>query len=530
MSATIFYFFRHACRAFLVVLFIGGIAFITPSAYADPHAVFYTDRAQEQLFYNTLAALNQADFVEPGTGQFSRQVLTDLRTGAQSNVPGQQTVAFSPEQNPLINSTKTQLPGVVTRSITLEGNDLWTAYLVNQFSLETATRRSSNELARIFCERGLGVVGCATNSVFAQQQQNSFVSNTETQDAAIAIGGGSPLFSGTSQEETERKNLEQNNEAQEHKISDPPYVPHPDSAEIAALYGNIGSNNAAAIGVSNLSRAIAFPANNINPDTFQDVEKDADGNVKLSSNIDTADKYLDKLGEITNLPASFLSIKNDGIAKQQAFLNNRNDTPSVADYSLKRDNGSGALRAEFTNPSTTKKASIEEIARLEAEAALNQKYASSESALAPGDSYLLRESLPTDYSTNPVGGFESLPDVGSIANNTNPQQGQVAGLTTDIYDLYKKTFDNPPKTALSPATNPISPNRESALFNAFVAFTNNTYLKNGTSTDPAEQCAFCIQMDQLLQGVQNNIGELYCTLFPNTATCQSRKPTTTTTP
>lgn len=34
-------------------------------ASADPHAVFYTDRGQAQVFYNVLAALNQADYVEP---------------------------------------------------------------------------------------------------------------------------------------------------------------------------------------------------------------------------------------------------------------------------------------------------------------------------------------------------------------------------------------------------------------------------------------------------------------------------------
>ncbi len=528
MPATTFYFFRDVFKTLAVVLFVSGSALLAPSAYADPHAVFYTDRAQEQLFYNTLAALNQADFVEPGIGNYSRDVLTGRRSDAKSIVPGQETIGFTPETNPLVNATRTDLPAVVSRSITLEGNDLWTAYLVHQFSLETATRRSSNELARVFCERGLGIVGCATNSVFAQQQQNSFVSNTDRQDAIITIGGDSALFAGTLQEETARKALEENNEKQEHKLNDPPYVPRPDNPEIAALYGNSSSTNEAAIAVTNLSKTVASPGNSINPNTFQDIEKNDDGTIKLSSNIDTADKYLDKLQQITNLPANFISAKNDGIAKQQAFINNRNDTPSLADFRLKRDNESGALRAEFTTPSTARKASVEEIARLEAEAALSQKYASSESALAPGDTYLLREGLSNDFSTDGLGDFDTLPDVSGLANNTNPQQGQVAGLTTDIYDLYKKTFDNPAKTALSPAANPISPNRESGLFNAFVAFTNNTSRKTEAGTDPAEKCAFCIQMDQLLEGVQDTIGELYCTLFPNTASCQSRKPTSIT--
>ncbi|MDP3685443.1 MAG: hypothetical protein Q8R32_01270 [bacterium] len=42
-----------------------GFSIFPKIAFADPHATFFTDRAQEQLFFNVLAALNQADYVEP---------------------------------------------------------------------------------------------------------------------------------------------------------------------------------------------------------------------------------------------------------------------------------------------------------------------------------------------------------------------------------------------------------------------------------------------------------------------------------
>ena len=47
--------------AVLVILF--GLN--TQTAFADPHAVFYTVSGQQQLFFNMLAALDQADYVEP---------------------------------------------------------------------------------------------------------------------------------------------------------------------------------------------------------------------------------------------------------------------------------------------------------------------------------------------------------------------------------------------------------------------------------------------------------------------------------
>ncbi len=60
--------------AFLAI--VGVVAatgfMLTRSAFADPHAMFYTNRGQEQVFYNVLAALNQADYVEPPSQEVSQ--------------------------------------------------------------------------------------------------------------------------------------------------------------------------------------------------------------------------------------------------------------------------------------------------------------------------------------------------------------------------------------------------------------------------------------------------------------------------
>ncbi len=58
----------HKSQTMLLLLVAATVSIValTPLiTFADPHAMFYTDRGQEQVFYNVLAALNQADYVEP---------------------------------------------------------------------------------------------------------------------------------------------------------------------------------------------------------------------------------------------------------------------------------------------------------------------------------------------------------------------------------------------------------------------------------------------------------------------------------
>ncbi len=148
-------------------------------AHADPHAVFYTDRGQEQLFYNVLAALNQSDYVEPAEGQYSRgDILTEREKQKQiQSTPEPQPASgdtepgFPGEQDATIQSTKTELSGILSRSITLEGHDLWTAYLVHQFALEVARRNDQDQLFRVYCERGIGIEGCNPKNYEGKQDE-----------------------------------------------------------------------------------------------------------------------------------------------------------------------------------------------------------------------------------------------------------------------------------------------------------------------------------------------------------------------
>ncbi len=557
MPARFYSFFRFASPALFALVLGASFALHASPAHADPHAVFYTDRAQEQLFYNVLAALNQADYVEPGIpgSPYSRTQLVTNRTLAPGypGIPSQTTLPFQPENNPTINATHTNLPSVVSRNVTLEGNDVWTAYLVQQFALETATRRDENELARVFCERGLGIPGCDTDSIYANQLQSSaFVTNPDSLQSAVNAGVDSTLASGTQAESNLETQIAKNDENTQHNPSDPLYFPRPANGEIAALNQNIEANNQqiGAEAVSNIAHAITSPNNGIDPTMFQDITV-SNGEIKPSeSAVTTADAYLDKLQSIANLPAQLLAAANEGAGKQLAFINNLTNTPEMGSFRLAPNPNSGGLTATVTDPSGAQQAMVQALANLEANAAINQHYASAEAINNPGSQQLVTAPLPS-VTPLPPGTLDNLPNTSNVALNpsqadglqlaigSTPQQGEVAGATTQqgqvagtntttdqIYNLNNNTFGSPPKTALSPSVNAINPDRETGMYDALVALTDNTYRKNSTGTSDSK-CAFCMQMNIILQNAQGYLGNLYCTLYPDTPACFSRKPSTT---
>ncbi|MEX2054840.1 MAG: hypothetical protein WD972_01535, partial [Candidatus Andersenbacteria bacterium] len=137
---------RLLSLCFLVTI-IGTLGLSQP-ALADPHAMFFTTVGQQQLFFNVLAALNQTDYVETEQARIFR-----LNERRQAGAPPE------PEQS-VTGSTRTNLSAIISRSVTLEGDDLWTAYLSHQFALEAARRRNTDEALRILCERSLGRAGC----------------------------------------------------------------------------------------------------------------------------------------------------------------------------------------------------------------------------------------------------------------------------------------------------------------------------------------------------------------------------------
>lgn len=129
-------------------------------AYADPHAVFYTDRGQEQVFFNVLAALNQADYVEaPG-----EPAVAIARAIGDFNVSGIQpppvpppTITYEKDElgnirvihsPPPLPDERLPLPRLRTRAVTPDNGDVYTRELLQRRALAEAQR---TELANLIC-------------------------------------------------------------------------------------------------------------------------------------------------------------------------------------------------------------------------------------------------------------------------------------------------------------------------------------------------------------------------------------------
>ncbi|MEX1112315.1 MAG: hypothetical protein WEC84_02525 [Candidatus Andersenbacteria bacterium] len=204
-------------------------------ALADPHALFYTSVGQQQLFFNMLAALDQADYVEPATtlpgaeNTTSRAGLLEQRTGA----------GFGPEEDERVQATATNLSSLLTRSITLEGQDLWTAYLAHQFAIEAARRNGSDELIRVFCERGLGIKDCDDSvehtADYEKERKQAFEVDPVESASDTALRGLAVLFSGTPGTQEEARHILAGSTAQsagnKDFLDEGPYAYDPNIAE-----------------------------------------------------------------------------------------------------------------------------------------------------------------------------------------------------------------------------------------------------------------------------------------------------------
>lgn len=124
-------------------------------AHADPHALFYTAIGQQQLFFNLLAALDQADYVEPAAPTAG----IDEKNTREAILKKRENLGLPPEEFGIITETETELASILARNVTLEGTDLWTHYLLLQGALETKRREDLSKYIPILCNFALG--GCA---------------------------------------------------------------------------------------------------------------------------------------------------------------------------------------------------------------------------------------------------------------------------------------------------------------------------------------------------------------------------------
>ncbi len=517
---TDFSFFNRTMRkAFFFAVFACNMLIFVRPVYADPHAVFYTDRAQEQFFYNSLAALNQADFVEPGTGQYSRSNLVTQRAAATpSPNPQQGAVSFTPEQDPLINATKTDLPSILTRNITLEGNDLWTAYLVHQFALETATRRSTSELERIFCERGLGRVQCDTTAR-AQQQDGAFTTKPSSVTGQLKVGAIAALSSGKDEEKTITRSIEQGdtisgpNGFNNTSTNDPIFkIERPKDPALAALREKESNNETTSNLINTLTSTITNIGSRINPSMFSDITFDNTGVPKIAK--DTSfDEYVSKLLQLTSLPSQLLSVRNraeEAIKTSQVYKTTPN---AVADYILESGttDGSGSLLARITTPASTKLAAVDALAELTAQAATSQNYTNTRTIAQAGNRSLVDPRLP-ELGLGTSGATDGLPNTGNVAG--------ISTLDQQLTQNYQQAYDAPQPVTLSPSVYDQGVLLEPGTFDALVAFTNDTHRRADDDNPLATSSAFSINIESILNSV--TINDILCSVFPSIDACLAR--------
>ena len=146
-----------------------GVAGDTSVARADPHGIYYTAIGQQQLFFNVLAALDQADYVETALARENRReareaLYADQPFVRESESGARYTVETELEQNQAGYSpgdpTTPGEPALINRQVTLEGADLYTDQLVREFGAESARRNAAAELVQMLCENGFGFDQC----------------------------------------------------------------------------------------------------------------------------------------------------------------------------------------------------------------------------------------------------------------------------------------------------------------------------------------------------------------------------------
>lgn len=529
----------------LILLLVGsGILAVPRPAKADPHAMFYTAIGQRQLFFNFLAALDQADYVEPATGQFSREELADKRTEA----------GLPPEDNGVLTATKTDLASVITRGVTLEGQDLWTAYQRFQLALEASRRNSTNELARKFCEHALGIIGCDPSKLDNRQQDRAIEQDliAESATAVFERGTQAAFASGST------NGIYGDDQATRDKIdkgkSQPTqfYAYDPSIALLRELAGKDTSKQQFIDTIFGVAENSFLPTA-LDPHVLDDIQYDSTGRAGLAfalpgragtgtayaaSSIVEGDEYVEKylntMMGLLELPVAISAIgqqaadramisrsaDKDGFKAQRKYETQTIDT----DGDGKADT-IGELKANVISPSEARKADLQALEQLAATTAASQVYAPAQAVDVPGDTQFLergsatatdpgapRRTLGISTST-PASQAEleaSLKQIDSLKKKIESgevKEGEVEGITSYIIGLIYRLYDEQ-KKPFNTNPNPIAPFNEEGMRAALTAA--NPYF------DPKEA-------EKISSGgygdFMDNIWALFCSILPLPMIC-----------
>lgn len=422
-------------------------------AHADPHAMFYTVSGQQQLFFNMLAALDQADYVETATrgeGQptnSSRKELVDNRAQA----------GLSAEKNTVLEATKTSLNNVLTRSITLEGQDLWTTYMRFQLALEAQRRKDTASVLIFFCERVLGLKDCQENQESPRLALARKQLSHETRALEEVFGadqeGIDVLYSGTAADQAQRRAIL--NGTSLNPVRDKAY-----NAFVSQVYKQAADNPREQAYLAGLVGGVAY--NSIgepNAGVFDGITVTED-TVELTDSNATVEDYLGKLSGIFNLTNQFQEAKMAAQSRRVALTEQTTVDGAKADtFAIPHiTNGElGEIEAGIRVPASLKAAQAQQVAGVLGQLANNPMFRGSQASV-PGQTKILN---------NNQGQAAGISSDGLVAGlTTSGSQGQVLAETSNesIDDLDQGEPLTPPGVQnVDAATNIAGPLDESSI-------------------------------------------------------------------
>ena len=460
--------------ALFVICVLGFVSFFPRVALADPHAVFYTAIGQQQLFYNVLAALDQADYVET---QYAREQLVEKRAKEQAEPP------FRDEEFPLTEATKvgqetTSItdPGIadiLTRLITLEGTDLYNDQLVREFGAESGRRNSTSELLRTLCDYGLGLKDCEFDTTGKTALEIAQMENVRKRAvvkdpldwASMPFFEGvvGALSSGLAQDEALRAK----------RLSDPSdpraNIPRAYSAEINKWRNEAGSNVNQLKLLEDLLVGVASDYVLLDKTEYQaeypykDITFSSGGVPKIYSpggGEPTAQEVTDATQRVLLAPLKAREIADEAAARvalQQQMIENEG---LLGDVELKRNpvtgySNNGELSYLVKNPVAVKKADVYSLPNALALLDTSQQASSLAGLDKPGNQQLVERS--------------------SQGGSVQGLQSMVAGTGLNLFGLDER-YDNQ-KSPTSPSANLIAGHLEQGAVQALRALTAGNFRK-----------------------------------------------------
>lgn len=411
----------------LVLVSLVGFFATGKPAHADPHALFYTAIGQRQLFFNVLAALDQADYVEPpGNGTFGRDSLLTKLENASANPD-----LTLPQK---VAETKTDLSSVLTRGITLQGNDLWTTYLAFQLAREVDQANNSDELSRLFCQHSLGRKNCENEGADSPEEiaalDRAFIYNPAKRNAIAASEAARVLRSNTDIGSDYQGHL--SDLVVDEKKTIAADVPVPFDSGIASLNAKAKAandlNKQNALARLATGAELILQTTRVNNRALDNIEADdTKGTVQLTTvqdeaGSDRAARYAATLAHLVDLPLQFEGVALEAAASTSQYLAQTETDGAIADVEVTTQRKNGAILGrspKVVTPAHVKVALSDHALNAVVQNEANPLYAD-----------LLAERDAGDISAVDRVADAATPPSSGLSNFNNPTLPSVAGAET----------------------------------------------------------------------------------------------------